>query len=85
MEIKVEGIEIKENQFEAIVKVQGLTTQSNSWYETGRAIERLVIERVVEKATKDFLQNHLQEIIGKIDQQHILNMVVLNSAKRISQ
>lgn len=83
MNIIIENVEIKKDQYEAIVKISGIANDLTYGSIERRDIERAVSERIIEKLVSEFLKNHTHEILSKIDQQHILNMIVLGSAKKI--
>lgn len=84
MKITINKMELDKEYLEAIIKIEGniMSSFTNPW-ELQRIIESNVKERVVEAAVEQYLTNNLSEIMTKIDQTQILNMIVLRSAERI--
>jgi hypothetical protein len=82
VEVTINSIKITGDEIEAVVKIKDEFRYQNF---TSMDIARVVQERVAREAVDEYLKNHLQEIMSKIDQQQILNMIVLNAAKRITR
>lgn len=81
-DVTIKEITITENRIKAIIHLD----KQLSEYDIidGRRIRDEVMEEVKNTAVDLYLKNHLHEIMAKIDQQQILNMITLTAAKRVS-
>lgn len=79
MKIKIEEVSISKDTVDLIVSLRGVLSDENEW-RFKEKIENKVLDYIVEKMASEFMSKHSHEIIGKIDQQQILNLIALRSA-----
>lgn len=78
----IDQVEINGTSIEAILKIQG---QISKWdVLSEREICSKAENKIISVLVENYLKDHLSEIMAKIDQQQIINMIVLNSARRVS-
>lgn len=83
MEVEIKGIKVDSDSLEAIIHFK---QELNSYEKISiRDINHVAQEKIVNEVVKQYLAKNLHEIMSKIDQQQILNMIVLNSARKVSQ
>lgn len=86
MEIKIDKLEITEDQVEVIVKVKGAvkSLETNDSYSRSD-LAHLVKGRIADAVAKEYMANNMSSLLESVNKDAVLNKVLLLVADKIRQ